>query len=63
MIKQFHICWVFTEENENINSKRYMHPWSSRCGSAETNLTSIYEASGLIPGLTQWVRIWHCCEL
>ena len=29
---------------------------SSRCGSAEQNLTSILEDLGLIPGLAQWVR-------
>ena len=29
---------------------------SSRCGSAETNLTSIRENAGLIPGLVQWVK-------
>ena len=28
---------------------------SSCCGSAETNLTSIHEAVGLIPGLAEWV--------
>ena len=28
---------------------------SSRCSSVETNLISIHENVGLIPGLTQWV--------
>ena len=57
----FKVCWV----------------WSSRRGSRETNLTSIHEDPGLIPGLTQCVRdlvllwavvqvtdtaqIWRCC--
>ena len=30
--------------------------WSSLCGSALVNPTSIYEDVGLIPGLAQWVK-------
>ena len=30
--------------------------WSSHCGSAKMNLTSIHEDTGLIPGLVQWVK-------
>ena len=29
---------------------------SSHCGAEETNLTSILEVAGLIPGLPQWVK-------
>ena len=28
----------------------------SHCGSAETSATSIHEDSGMIPGLTHWVK-------
>ena len=43
------------------------HYWSSHCGSVETNLTSIREDTGLIPGLAQWVKdpmlLWLWCRL
>ena len=40
-----------------------MNFWSSHRGSAETNLTSIHEDTGLIPDLTQWDKDPHCHEL
>ena len=30
--------------------------WSSCCGSAVMNLTSIHEDTGLIPGPSRWVK-------
>ena len=55
----YHIVFKFSELNEircgeTVNCKQKRR--SSRRGSAETNLTSIHEDTGLIPGFTQLVK-------
>ena len=42
--------------NHHLLPSKTVFNGSSHCGSAETNLTSIHEVAGLIPGLNQWVK-------
>ena len=46
--RNFHVLWV--QKNKTKQNR------SSRCGSAVTNLTSIHEDAGSIPGPTQWIK-------
>ena len=45
-----------------LGAKKYEFQ-SSRRGAEETNLTRKHEFKDSIPGLAQWVKDWHCCEL
>ena len=54
----FHMPWAWPKqtnkpENKNQILKKY---GSSHCGAAETNVTSIHEDVGSIPGIAQWVK-------
>ena len=46
----------YIQKSRKYNTFQKLLSWSSRCGAAETNLTSIHEDVGSIPCLTQWVR-------
>ena len=39
-----------------VTKSYYYYTWSSHCGAAETNPTSIHEVAGSVPGLAQWFR-------
>ena len=50
------ICSCRTLTNEALEGRKVKEEGSSYHGSAVTNVTSIHEDEGLIPGLTQWVK-------
>ena len=43
------VIYIYNNFNKHLK-------WSSHCGSAQTNLTSIHEKTGSIPGFAQWVK-------
>ena len=45
--------WKYTTDKGLISK---IHQQEFHCGSAETNLTSIREDTGLNPGLAPWVK-------
>ena len=49
--------WWETEAHTPGNATAKWHNWSSHCGAAEMNPTSIHEAVRLIPGLAPWVKV------
>ena len=43
-------------ETSHLNGSLNASRMSACCGTMETNMISIHEDAGLIPGLTQWTR-------
>ena len=52
--------WSFVNTKTNLTNtvffKKKINCGSSHRDSVETNLTSIHEDAGSIPGLTQWIK-------
>ena len=55
---KYSVQWVFIQwiHSCNHHKDQETEQRSSRCGSVKTNLTSIHEKAGSIPGLTQMVK-------
>ena len=49
-------CFGFPTETVTAFFLKMLQTWSSCCGAAETNPTSIHEDVGLISGLTQRIK-------
>ena len=59
VVKQMDIHTRYPKKKEKKEHQPILHTtssWSSRCGSAEMNLTSNHEVADLIPSLAQWVK-------